>query len=183
MIIIYALCKHNKLRKLVTSLAPHQVKEANTVATKKEDYVCKCTSQFYIILALSIAIIGLIIFAVLQVRRIKLCRGQLFSNIIKIMLFYIRHTVFYILVRLCKTAGSIHLFKITGKLTPAKVKLNTHYRWAILEVDWREIKVPFNGKIINLPKSITIKLWHKFKVRHMMRSQPILFSLDVKTSI
>ena len=35
----------------------------------------------------SIAMISLIIFAVLQLRRIKLCRGQLFSNIVKIMLF------------------------------------------------------------------------------------------------
>ena len=75
MIIIYALCKHNKLRTLVASLALQQVKELSAVATKKEDYTCKCTSQFYIILALSIAIIGLVIFTILQVRRIKLCRG------------------------------------------------------------------------------------------------------------
>ena len=32
--------------------------------------------------------------------------------------------------------GSIHLFKITGILTPEKVKLNKHYFWDILEVDW-----------------------------------------------
>ena len=42
-------------------------------------------SQFYIILALTIVIIGLVIFAVLQVRRIKLCGGQLFSNVVKII--------------------------------------------------------------------------------------------------
>ena len=86
-IIIYTLCKHNKLRTLVVSLALQQVKEVKAVTTKEEDYTCKCTSQFYIILALSIAIIGLVIFAILQDRRIKLCRGQLFSNVVKIMLF------------------------------------------------------------------------------------------------
>ena len=85
-------------------------------------------------------------------------------------------------VKLCKTAGSIHLFKITGKLLPNKVKLNKHYnyKWDILEVDWSEIKVAFNGKVINLPKSITVKLWDTFKVRHMMGSQPILFHLMLK---
>ena len=44
-----------------------------------------------------------------------LCRGQLFSNVVKIMLF-ISDVQNYVLVRLCKTAGSIHLFKITGRL-------------------------------------------------------------------
>ena len=173
-IIIYTLCKHNKLRTLVVSLALQQVKEVSTVETKEEEYRCKCTSQFYVILALSIAIIGVIIFAKLQVKRIKLCRGQLFLNVVKIMLF-ISDVQYYIPVKLCKTAGSIHLFKIIGMLTPDKVKLNKHYIWDIIEIDWSDIKVTFNGKVINLPKSITIKLCHKFKTRHMIGSQPILF--------
>ena len=179
MIIIYTLCKHNKLRTLVASLALQQVKEVKAVTTKEEDCTCKCTSQFYIILALSIAIIGIIIFAILQVRRIKLCRGQLFLNVVKIMLF-ISDVQYYIPVKQCKTAGSIHLFKITGKLMLDKVKLNKHYIWDILEVGWSEIKVTLNGKVINLPKSITVKLRDKFKVRHMMGSQTILFHLMLK---
>ena len=84
---IYAICKHNKLRALVTSLALQQVKEVKAEGMKDIDYKCKCTAQFYIILNLNIAMIGLIIFAILQLRRIKLCRGQLFLNIVKIMLF------------------------------------------------------------------------------------------------
>ena len=93
--------------------------------------------------------IGLIVFAILQLRRIKLCRGQLFSNIVKIMLF-ISDIQYYVLVKLCKTAGSIHLFKITGKITMDKVKLNKHYVLDILEIDWSKVKVTFNGKVINL---------------------------------
>ena len=37
MIIIYTLCKHNKLRTLVASLALQQVKEVIAVTTKEED--------------------------------------------------------------------------------------------------------------------------------------------------
>ena len=95
-------------------------------------------------------------------------------------MLFISDLQYYVLVKLCKTAGSIHLFKIAGMLTPDKVKLNKHYIWDILEVDWKEIKVTFNGKVINLPKSIMIKLWDKFKVRHMMESQPILFHAMLK---
>ena len=52
-IIIYVLCKHNKLRTLVVRLALQQVREVSTSTTKKEDKncTCNCTSQFYIILA------------------------------------------------------------------------------------------------------------------------------------
>ena len=176
---IYAICKHNKLRALVTSLALQQVKEVKVENMENIDSNCKCTVQLYIILTLSIVMIGLIVFVILQLRRMKLCRGQLFSNIVKIMLF-ISDTQYYILVKLCKTAGSIHLFKITGKITMDKVKLNKHFVWDILEIVWSEIKVTFNEKIIYLPKSITIKIWDKFKVRQMMENQPLLFHLILK---
>ena len=143
------------------------------------DYKCKCTALFYIILTLSIAMISLIIFAILHLMRIRLCRGQLFLNVVKIMLF-ILDVQYYAPVKLCKTAGGIHLFKITGKITMDKVKLNRYHKWDILEIDWSEVKVTFNGKEINLPKSITVRLWDKFKVRPMMGNQPLHFHIMLK---
>ena len=95
-------------------------------------------------------------------------------------MLFISDVQYYVPIKLCKTAGSIHLFKITGKLMPDKVKLYKHYIWDILEVDWSEIRVTFNGKVINLPKSVTVKLWDKLKVRHMMRSQLTLFHFMLK---
>ena len=161
---IYAICKHNKLQALGTSLALQQVKEVKAEGMEDVDYKCECTAQCYIILTLSITMIGLIIFTILQLRRIKLCRGQLFSNVFKIMLF-VSDVQYYVPVKLCKTAGSIHLFRITEKIMMDKVKLNKYYLWDILEIDWSEVKVTFNGKVINLPKLTTVKLWNKFKVR------------------
>ena len=81
MIIIYIRCKHNKLQTLVVGLALQQVREGSAITTKKEDenYMCDCTSQFYMILTLNIAIIGLVMFVILQVRRIKLCRENYFA--------------------------------------------------------------------------------------------------------
>ena len=108
---MYAICKHNKLRALVTSLALQQVKGVEVENTENIDYNCECTVQLYIILTLGIIMIDLIVFAILQLRRIKLCRGQLFSNVVKIMLFisdvqyyvpvnYARQQVVYIYLRL-----------------------------------------------------------------------------------
>ena len=134
LVTIYRICKHNNLKALVTSLALQQVKKVKADDIENVNSKCKCTTQFYIILVLSLVILSLIIFAILQVRRIKICRGQIFSNLVKIMLF-ISDIQYYIPVKLCKTVGSIHLFKITGKIMMGKVKLNKHYIWDILEID------------------------------------------------
>ena len=65
-------------------------------------------------------------------------------------------------------------------MTPDKVQVKKHYIWDILELDWKEVKVTFNGKAINLPKLVTIRFLDKFKVRNMMESQPLLFHLMLK---
>ena len=59
---------------------------------------------------------------ILNAKRLKLFRGHLFSNAVKIMLF-ISDAQYYIQVKLCNTAGSIHLYKTTRKLTPEHIKL------------------------------------------------------------
>ena len=113
---IYLLCKHKKLRMLVTSLALQQIKEVGKV-TKQEDVTtaCTCKIQFYIIFVLNISIFGLVTFTVLHSQKLKLCRGPLFSNAFKIILF-ICDVQYYVPIKLCKTEGSIYLFKITGTL-------------------------------------------------------------------
>ena len=96
LIILYLLCKHNELKTLIASLGLQQVKEVSTSTTKQDTNNARnCTTQFYIILALSISIIRLVIFAILQIRRIKLCRGQLISNAATIVLSYHMYNIMY----------------------------------------------------------------------------------------
>ena len=67
----------------------------------------------------------------------------------------------YIPIKLCKTAGSIHLFKILG----INIKLIKNYLWDTLEIDWKEVTVTFNGDKIDLPRVVIIKRKDKNKVR------------------
>ena len=55
----------------------------------------------------------------------------------------------YVPLKLCKTAGNIHSFKIIGILMPDKVKIKKKFISDILEVYWKEVKVIFNEKVIN----------------------------------
>ena len=71
----------------------------------------------------------------------------------------------YIPVKLCKTTGSIHLFKISGILKAENIKLNKNYLWDTLEIVWKEVTVTFNGNKIDFPRVVIIKLQDKFKIR------------------
>ena len=89
----------------------------------------------------------------------------------------------YLPIKLCKTAGSIHLFKFTCMLKPEHIKLNKNYKWDTLEIDWKEVIVTFNDNKINLPRVVTIKLKDNIKVRHFMKGEPLLFHLMLKQGI
>ena len=52
-----------------------------------------------------------------------MCRGHLFSNAVKIMIF-ISEVQYCVPIKLCESAGSIHLFQITGMLKSENIKLN-----------------------------------------------------------
>ena len=89
----------------------------------------------------------------------------------------------YVPIELCKTAGSIHLFKIRGTLKPQNIKLNKNYSWDTMEIDWKEVTMTFNDNKINLPKVVVIKLQDKFKVRRLMNREPLLFHVTIKQGI
>ena len=87
---------------------------------------------------LALTILGLVMVVILHYKKSKLCRGHMFSNAVKIMIF-ISDVQFYIPIKLCKTAGSIHLFKIIDTLKPENIKLNQNYIWNTLEIDCKSV--------------------------------------------
>ena len=95
----------------------------------------------------------------------------MFSNAVKIMVF-ISDVQYYVPIKLCKTTGSIHLFKIIGMLKPENIKLNQNYTWDTLDIDWKEVSVTFNDNQINLPRVVTMKLKDKIKIRCLMKKEP-----------
>ena len=114
----YIICKHTKLKSLVTSLALQQIREVGVVA--KQEHVsivhvmeCTCKIQWYTLFMLGLSILGIIIFSILNARKLKLFREHLFSNAAKIMPF-ISDAQYYVPVKLCKTTAYIYS-KLQGK--------------------------------------------------------------------
>ena len=83
-------------------------------------------------------------------------------------------------IKLCRIAGSIHLFRIRGRLTIENVRFKKNWIWDVLEIDWRDISMPLNGNEIHLPSSVVIPFRDKFRVRKPLRKQPLLFHVMLK---
>ena len=153
-LVIYLYCKHKHIRTIIASLILHKAKEVEAKTFTEIDNP-ECGNLAYIGIALTL--LSMVIVILLHYRISKFCRGYRFSNIVKIVLFIldIQH---YLPIKLCKTSGSLHLFKITGTLKSEDIKLNKNYLWDTLEINWDKIKLLFNSNEIELPQLDTIKM-------------------------
>ena len=147
---------------------------------KQKEINTECKTLTYISLVLTI--LGLVMVAILHYRKSKLYRGHTFLNAVKIMIF-ISDVQYYVPIKLCKTVGSIHLFKIAGMLKSEYIKLNQNYIWDTLEADWKEVSATFNDNQINLPRVVTIKLKDRIKIRCVMKKKTLLFHIMLKQGI
>ena len=86
----------------------------------------------------------------------------------------------YVPINLCKIAGSIHLFKIRGRLTPEYIKYKRNWIWDILEIEWKEVNLTLNGNEINLPNSVIFPFRDKFRVSKLIKKQPLLLHVMLK---
>ena len=177
---VYLLCEQKKIRALIASLVLHQVKEVGTILGSSGKTNSEYTTLAYI--GIILTILSLIIVTFLHYKKSRFCKGHRFSNAVKIMLF-ISDVKNYVPIKLCKTAGSIHLFKIIGTLKAESIKLIKNYLWDTLEIDWKEVTVTFNGDKIDLPRVVIIELQDKIKVRQLMNREPLHFHLLLKQGI
>ena len=157
-------CKHKHIRTIVASLLLYKSKEVEASKPMKiEDSVCGTLA--YIGIALTLLSMATII--LLHYRKSKILQRTQILNVVEMVLF-ISDVQHYIPIRLCKTSGSLHVFKIIGTLTSEDVRINKNYLWDTLEINWDKIKLSFNSNEIELPKLVTIKIQDKIRVRRMM---------------
>ena len=107
---------------MVANIALQHVKGIEAADTKYQDIYCACKIQWYIMGIMLIIMLGMIYLVTNKIKKSSFFKGHLFSNLTKIMLS-ISNKQSYVPIKLCKIAGSIHLFKIRGRLTPKKCKI------------------------------------------------------------
>ena len=113
-----------------------------------------------------------------EIRKSSFFKGCLLSNNTKICSLYpypLVHTI-----KPCRVAGSIHLFRIRGKLTPENIKLKKNWIWDVLEIDWSNVSITLNENEVGLPSSIIIHFKERYRARRLLRKHPLLFYIMLK---
>ena len=88
--------------------------------------------------------------------------------------------MFICILKLCRVARSIHLFKIRGRLNPEHIKIKKNWIWDVLEIDWSDVSITLNNNEINLPSSVIIPFRERYRARKLLRKYLLLFYIMLK---
>ena len=142
LIAIMLIFKGERMQALVTNLVMIKGVKALTEGTKSG-----VNYEYCIIIAwLSLILLGVMFLTIEKVYKMPIFRKYQYSNTIKIMIF-ISNIKSYVPMKLCKTSGSIHLFKLIGSIQREDVTLHRNKVWDILDINWQNITVIVNGNM------------------------------------
>ena len=173
-IIVKLTFKGEKMWALVTNLAMIRGVKAISEEIKTID-----KEYWIIIIWLSFILLCVLFLTIEKLYRMPIFRKYRYSNTIKIMVF-LSDIKSYVPIKLCKTSGSIHLFKLTGSINKENITLHKNMLWDIMEINWQPVTITLSGNVINLPGSVIIPFRDKFKIRWIIKSRPLLLHLMLK---
>ena len=165
LVVIYIVTGHSKLKTLVANIALQHIKPIEAAALNPNHIICESGLE-KILLVINLAIVTLMAFA--KLRKSRIFKGKLFSNTIKVKLF-VADNHCYIPLHLNKLPGSVHLFKLHGILTTENLVLKKNWIWDVLEIDWTDVYLLQDHKEINLPVTVVIPIYYKYKLRQLLK--------------
>ena len=165
LVVIYIVTGHSKLKTLVANIALQHIKTVEAAALNPNHIICE-SGLVKILLVINLAILNIMAFA--KLRKSRIFKGKLFSNTIKFKIF-VADNHCYIPLHLNKLAGSVHLFKLHGILTKENLVLKKNWIWDVLEIDWTDMYLLQDHKEINLPVTVVIPMYYKYKLKQLLR--------------
>ena len=92
--------------------------------------------EYWVIIIWLLFILLCVLFLTIEeLYRMPMFRKYHYSNTIKIMIFF-SDIKSYVPIKLSKTSGSIHLFKLTGSINKENITLHKNMLWDVMEIDW-----------------------------------------------
>ena len=131
--IMHIVCKHMKLKTLLTGIVFQLIKQIDVAVASQIQH---CNTQWYAIAVLTLMIV-LIIYICLTMQRCTIFKRRLYSNTVTIILFF-SDVKQYIHIKMCMSAGSIHLFQIYGQLSSGQIVLEKNCLWDMIRINWKE---------------------------------------------
>ena len=123
LVVIYMISCQSKLKTLVVNIALQHIQAIEAFNPKYQNAYCDF-GMLKFIMILILVIVTILAFG--KLRKSRIFRGWLFSNIVKIKLF-IADAQSYVPLELSKIAGNVHLFKLTGTLHLENINLKRNW--------------------------------------------------------
>ena len=172
--VIKLIFKGEKIQALVSNLAMIRGVKA---LSKEIESIDK--EYWIIIIWLSLILLCVLFLTIEKLYRMQMFRKYHYSNMIKIMIF-ISDIKLYVPIKLCRTSGSIHLFKLICSINKENITLHKNTIWDVMEIDWRLVIITLSENVINLPGSVIIPFRDKFKIEWIIKGRPLLLHLMLK---
>ena len=111
--------------------------------TDRRKEICPNYEYWIIITWLSLLLLGIMFLIIEKVHKMPIFQKHQYCNTIKVLVF-ISNIKSYVPIKLCKTTGSIHLFKLMGSLQREDIRLHRNKVWDILDIDWKNVTIMVN---------------------------------------
>ena len=165
LVVIYIVTAHSKLKTLVANIALQGIRTVEAAALNPDHIICESGLEKMLLI---INLVVVTIMAIAKVRKSRIFKGKLYSNSIKVKLF-IADNHCYIPLHLNKLAGRVHLLKLHGILMKENLILRKNWIWDVLEIDWTDVYLLQDHKEINLPVTVAIPLYYRYKLRQLLK--------------
>ena len=139
----------------------------------KENILQNCTVQWYTIAALTVMIIGHVIYIFTTTQRCAIFKRRLYSNTVRVMLFF-SDVKQYISSEIMQNSRK---YSFVSDIWTAHFRPNYFRKknlWDIIKIDWREVFVTLNGAIVQLPIWVKVPFRDKYKLRHLITNRSLL---------
>ena len=151
-----------KFKASLTGIAFQPVNQAEAATKQAKEF---CTAQWYTIAALTVLTILLIVYICLSNQKCTLIQKKNLFKYSKLLCCSFQTSGSMFPVKLCKSAGSIHLFQLYGQLDPNQIILEKNCLWDMIKIDWKEVFLTLNGTIVRMPKTVKVPLRDKYRLR------------------
>ena len=125
-----------------------------------------CSESWMSILAVTITLLGAVIYLVRQIKKMNWLRGFRFETVTKVYLI-VTSGSYYVPIKIITVQAPAFMIAQEGVLTKAKLQIKHHCVWDTISIDWKDVKVFKDTSALNVPNTLTVPFKDKIKFRFL----------------
>lgn len=133
-----------------------------------------CQDPWVSIVLTTLTVLGMAIYLYKECKGYALKKGILYSNKCTVYMF-IALEAHYVPVKILETTGVMSRYKMTNKLGPNHIKLTPKCIWDKMTIEWKQVKIIQNSRMMILPTEVEVSIFHKLALRRMVTQTPEVY--------